>query len=148
MTTMADILPLMLKENAAAIAFNMAVYQIVEIWDDLIDKDKPASCHDIDGAFYAALITLPRNGFYRENFALLNPILESAILDWWAANKIEDTQKGDDLKTSYILRCGFQSLTTMSARIIGGVEWAQKVNTYLRTHGDTWAEYSAEFEVK
>lgn len=144
--TMADVLPRMMNGNQHAIAFNNALYAIVELWDDLIDKD-PTTPADINGAFYAALITLPRNPFYQQHFATLNPVLEAAILDWFTANELEK-QGGEHLRTSYILRCGIHAVTTMCARIIGGVDWANKVNLELRTIGDSWAEYSSEFGVK
>ncbi|MGZ5165754.1 MAG: hypothetical protein ACXWCQ_35110 [Burkholderiales bacterium] len=137
-----------LRGHDDAIAFIQLIHEIAEIWDDLIDKDNPVSDSAIDGAFYRALVTLPRNGFYRQHFALLSPILEAAILDWFAANDLERRRAGDDLRTAYVLRCGAQALTVMAARIIGGVEWARRVNLELRSSGDSWAEYSQELEAR
>jgi hypothetical protein len=133
-----------LRGNADAITFIRQIHEIAEVWDDLIDKDKPVCDSAINGAFYRALIGLPRNAFYREHFALLNPVMEAAILDWFTANDLEHRREGDDLHTAYVLRCGAQALTVMAARIIGGVEWARRVNLELRSQGDTWAEYSQQ----
>lgn len=145
---MCEVLPEMLQGDADAIEFNMALYQIVETWDDLIDKDKPALPEAINTAFYAALIRLPRNSFYQRNFALLNPVLESAILDWFTANALEAKRDIESLRASYMLRCGIQAVTVMCARIIGGLAWANSVNIKLRSSGDSWLEYSTEFGVK
>jgi len=134
--------------NPEAISFITTVHQIVELWDDLIDQDKPVKPKAINAAFYAALIELPRNGFYRANFALLNPVFEAAILDWFTANALEQRWQENDLHSAYMLRCGIHMLTVMSARLIGGMEWANKVNLELRSLGDTFDEYSKEFGEK
>lgn len=141
-----NFLDLLGNEDAAAL--NADLYQIVEMWDDLIDKDAATPDAGINAAFYTALIKLPRNAFYQRHFALLSPILESAILDWYAANALEKRRTGDDLRTSFILRCGVQAFTVMCARIIGGVDFACSVNLQLRSAGDSWAEYAAEFGEK
>lgn len=116
----------------------------MELWDDLIDKD-PASDERVNNAFYLALVTLPRNPFYRENFALLNPLMESAVFDWWTANEYETEKK--HLHTAYMLKTGIHTIITMSARIIGGAEWAKQVNSDMRSLGETWEQYSKEFGV-
>ena len=147
MKTANDLLPKFLKGDDEAIRFNSALYEIAELWDDLIDNDETTRA-GINAAFYAALITLPRNGFYQRHFALLNPIMEAAILDWFTANELESTGSIENKRAAFILRCGLQAVTVMSARIIGGVEWAQAVNLELRQQGDTWAEYSAKLGAK
>lgn len=144
--SMETLAPKWLKNDRDAVAFILAVHKVVELWDDLIDKDKDPQDADINAGLYAAMVTLPRNPFYQRHFALLSPLVESAILDWWTANELE-TQGGDGLHTSYILRCSGLALTVMCARIIGGVEWASAVNNELRSLGDTWAEYAAKHEV-
>ena len=135
------------KGDADALTFLLDVFNIVEVWDDLIDKDNPLQPSDISGAFYTALINLPRNPFYQRNFTLLNPVFEAAIMDWHTANSLE-SKGGDSLHMAFALRCGVQMLVVMCARIVGGIEWAKKVGVELREMGDTYAEYSAQFGVK
>ncbi len=135
------------KGDADALAFLLGVHAVVELWDDLIDRDKSVADTDIHAAFYTALVTLPRNPFYQRNFSLLNPVFEAAIFDWHTANALE-VKGGDGLHMAYALRCGVQMLTVMAARIVGGTEWAKQVGVELREMGDTWAEYSAGFGVK
>ena len=133
-----------LKGHQAAIEFVLAVHEIVELWDDLIDKD-PASDDRVNAAFYLALITLPRNRFYQDNLGLLNPLIESAVFDWWTANKFEAERK--QLHTAFMLKTGIHTIITMSARIVGGVDWAKQVNDDMRSLGETWEQYSKEFGV-
>ena len=139
-------LPRLLDFNAEAVELNTLLYQVAEAWDDLIDGDA-VNADVINATFYAAMVTVPRNPFYQRHFALLNPLVEAAILDWFTANDLEKTRNVDKLRTSYMLRCGLQAVTVMCARILKGVVWANAVNMELRTAGDTWAEYAAEFGV-
>lgn len=135
-----------LKGNPEAIRFILAVHDVVELWDDLIDQDKEATPENINRVFYRALIEIPRNRFYQAHFDTLSPLIESAIFDWHTANDFE--KRKEHLETAFGLRCTLQSLTVMSARIIAGVEWAQSVNNEIRSLGETWAEYAYGFGEK
>lgn len=130
-----------LKGNADAVDLNIALHEVVHLWDDLIDLDRPVTPADINKAFHHALITIPRNAFYRANFADLSPILESAIFDWLAANEIEKTKDVERLRQAYVLRYTLLSFTVICARIIGGPEWAHWVNVEFRTMASPWKEY-------
>jgi hypothetical protein len=133
-----------LKGDEDAVSLNAAVHQVVEVWDDLIDRDGPVVAEAINNAFYLLFVTIPRNAFYQQHFSVLNPLIESAILDWHAANEFE--RRRHQLETAFGLRCAGQALTVMCARIIGGVEWARSVNVQLRSSGETYAEYIKGFE--
>jgi len=145
---MTDDLDAFLKGHREAIAFVRVAFDVFETWDDLFDKDRECTPNEINAAFYAALVTLPRNRFYAENFALLNPLVETAILDWYAANSYEAAKTLEGLRQAYVLKSTAQQLIVMSARIVGGHEWAAEVNAKLRLMGETWDEYAAEFGVK
>lgn len=125
--------------HAAAIDFINTIFDIVETWDDLIDKDTDITDADINAAFRKSLVDLPRNTFYREHFERLNPLVESAIFDWLTANGME--RENDYLETAYGLKCSGQSLIIMSASIIGGHEHASQVSDEVRRSGETWRQY-------
>lgn len=136
------------RGNQAALEFLAAFHQIIEVWDDLIDKDNQVSDVAINAAFHIALISLPRNPFYREHFNVINPVIDSAILDWLAANELEKSTKECDLREAYVLRCSCLSVTVQCAKIIGGVEWAASINHELRSLPDQWPEYAAKHRVQ
>lgn len=137
------------KGDHEAFDFLMNVHEIVEVWDDLIDKDKAVSDLALNDTFYRALIVLPRNGFYQRNFSLLNPIFEAGILDWFTANALEAKGDTESLMAARVLRCNLQQLMVMCARVVGGVEWAKRVGLELRTMGvETFAQYASELGVK
>lgn len=131
-----------MKGNAEATAFVVALHHIVETWDDLIDKDHPVTGAGINRAFYAALVEIPRNSFYQDHFALLNPIVEAAILDWFAANEFEKSKEYD---RAWALGSTGLSVTVMCARILGGVEWATRVNVEFRKITEPLQEFVAAF---
>lgn len=144
MKELRDHLTVWLKGCEPAINFILTAHEIVETWDDLVDQDQEVPPNKASEVFYAALITLPRNQFYLANFALLNPVFEGAILDWLTANAMEKRKSGNDLKQAFVLRSGVLLLTAMSARIIGGLEWAAKVNLEFRSLSEAWPDYQKE----
>tara|TARA_R110000868_G_scaffold10713_2_gene52055 strand:- start:72 stop:500 length:429 start_codon:yes stop_codon:yes gene_type:complete len=137
-----ELLAKWLKGHRDAIALVLMVHDVVEIWDDLIDKDKEVAPEDINRVFRTALIELPRNPFYAENFGALNTIIESAIFDWHTANAFEASRT--HLETAFGLRCTIQSVTIICARIVGGPVWAQSVSNEIRSIGESYAEYVGE----
>ena len=146
MSTLVDIIAKATKGNENAADFLLAIHQVADLWDDLIDKDKPVAADSINRAFYNALVAIPRNPFYGANFAALSPLIESAIIDWHTANAFEASKQ--NLQTAYGLRCSGQSLCIMTARIIGGSNFAETIALELRSAGDTWAEYAAKHGVQ
>ncbi|MDR3439882.1 hypothetical protein [Telmatospirillum sp.] len=123
-----------LRGNQAAVNFMLLICDILHVWDDLIDRDKPANNDDIHRAFYGALVRLPRDPFYSANFLLLNPILEMAILNWQAANEMEAVGDEAGLRIAFILRSTYADLATMCARIVGGELWARQKGGEIRRH--------------
>lgn len=126
-----------LKGDQSAAAFVIDLRNVVEVWDDLIDKDKPVKPEDINGSFYTALVGLPRNRFYQEHFALLSPLVEAMIVDWHAANALEKS----NTEAAWALRFTFISVVAMCARIIGGLEWAQSVNADLWNEAESLDDF-------
>ena len=131
-----------MQGDPSATEFVVALHQVVEAWDDLIDKDQEVRPTTINGAFYAALVTIPRNRFYREHFTMLSPIVEAAILDWYASNQFA-TEKKVELAWA-LASCGL-SATVMCARIIGGIEWATQVSVEFRKITEPLSEFAADF---
>jgi len=110
------------------------------LWDDLIDKDKDRSDDDINGAFWIILVDIPLNGYYQRNCNLIMPVMQVAILEWLAANKLE---KGKRQDISYTLRCSIVSLIHQASLLCGGAEWADEVGEEIRmkTQSETIDQY-------
>jgi hypothetical protein len=113
------------KGNTDAIRFLEDITDILHLWDDLIDRDKPLTDGQINAVMWKALVDLPRNPFYAANFHTLNILLMAAIVNWEVATKMERERGGqDDLHIAYILRSSYIDLVLGVAVILGGREHA------------------------
>ncbi len=135
----------LMRGNVAAADFLELIVGLLHFWDDLIDRDKPVTDEAINTAMFEMLITLPRNGFYREHFHSLNPILLNAITNWHVANKFEREGGEYEQRIAYILRSSYVDLVTNSALIIGGPDYGRQVGEQIRryAHKETYEGYLA-----
>ena len=125
-----------------AVAFLLDVFNIGEIWDDLIDGDKPVSHHDISVAFTTALIRLPANPFYQAYQKKLSGCMTSGIHAWLDANEYE---RGDDNDKAYayVLRVWYMELITLVCELLHGFDYTRSISMDVRrffTH-ETLEEY-------
>ena len=118
------------KGNQSAIDFLGLIGGISQVWDDLIDCDAHITGLEVDYAFTSALISLPRNGFYRDHFHELQPIIENGIFNWMTATEFE--QRDESTPLSYVLRDSVSDLITRCAFIIGGVDWARHCDPHVK----------------
>ena len=140
-----DLCVKVMRGHVSATAFLDMICSILHLWDDLHDKDKAIADEQVDRAFWDALIELPRNAFYVQNFAALNTVLSVAIQNWHAANDMEDSTSDDDKEIAFIIRSAYVDLVILSATIIGGYDWAREVTPEIRRfwHNETLAGYKA-----
>lgn len=142
---MIDVIRKALRGHEQAVAFFMALYNALQIWDDLIDKDKPVPADNINRMMWTVLIEIPRNAFYQANFNDLNPILMTSIVNWHGANAMEATESEADKEIAFITRSAYVDLLIQSALIIGGVQWAIQMTPEIRRlwHDEGLAGYKA-----
>lgn len=133
----------LMKGNRAAADFIELIVDVLHFWDDLIDRDKPLPDELINRVMLDALITLPRNPFYRANFDPLNTVLMNSITNWHVATKLE--RSGDEYREriAYILRSSYVDMISTAALIVGGPSYATEVAEQIRlyAHSETWGGY-------
>jgi hypothetical protein len=137
------------RGNADAIRFLEDITEVLHLWDDLVDKDKELPDEVINRAMWKALVDLPRNPFYAQNFATLNTLLVAAIVNWEVATQMERKQTGkDDLHIAFILRSSYIDLVLGTAIIIGGREHAISMMLPARRlwHDEGFLGYRAALE--
>ena len=131
--------------NEDAVRFVLDICKIADVWDNLIDKDATMSDADIHAAFWAALISLPTNPFYRANQDQLLPLFVAGITNWKAATAIERSSEstGDALEIAHVIRYGIADVVLMTAVLTSGVEIAEKyaVELRMRSQRSNFAEY-------
>lgn len=125
---------LWLNGHTDAIAFIETVFTALHVWDDLEDRDRPVSMERFHDMMTAVLIALPRNRFYLEHFAELNPVLHLAILNWQIANRLERSASPLDLQNAFVLRSTYTDLITVAATILKGQAWGVTVGVESRRH--------------
>lgn len=120
-----------LRGNEHAIAMINLLRFVVQIWDDLIDRDREVPDAHVHRAFYAALIDLPRNPFYRTYSAELLPVLTNVILNWHASNALRRDEKPALRHAANVMRNRLADMVMICAAIIGGPAhaeaWASRV---------------------
>ncbi|WP_418131476.1 hypothetical protein [Variovorax sp. 278MFTsu5.1] len=119
----------LVKGDREAAAFLEMLFAVVHLWDDLVDGDKQA---DTSLMMFGALIALPRDPFYQRHFAMLSPLMEMAMLNWLTANELERTNSAADKRIAFITRSDYLNVALMSARIVGGWDWAREVAATAR----------------
>lgn len=113
------------RGDEEAVSFVETLHSITHVWDDLVDRDKPAMSEGtINGAFYDAMVGILRNGFYVEHFDELNFLIEQGIKDWFIANQAE---RAGNYALSFTMRGSIIRVFAHCAYLIGGEEWGQLV---------------------
>jgi hypothetical protein len=121
--------------NPDAHAFMIDAFRVAHIWDDLIDRDVPVANDAINEAFHAALVSLPRNPFYRANMHRLVNFIERSLIDWTVANKWEaapGAMSRQQAEIAYITRSSYTQLIIEVALIVGGFPHAMCIQEMVR----------------
>ena len=84
--------------------FHDLLSELSNIWDDLIDKDKPVSDEQINKAFKIALIYLPSNPVYKQLGEKMPVFFDLVISAFEVANLFESAGVDRYLQISYGLR--------------------------------------------
>lgn len=117
----------MVRGNRSAYDFLTTMFQVLHFWDDLIDRDREVVPEEVNRCMWDALVTIPENVFFQQNFGQLMPLLKTAIWNWQAANVMEASQESLDKQIAFVLRSTYVDLVSMCAYIVGGRDWAHEV---------------------
>lgn len=125
-----------------AVKFIQDLAFVSQVWDDLVDGDKVPTPEQVTAAFIKSLVELPRNAFYMQHFAVLNPLMESAIQCWLDANELERGNSGDRV-LAFVLRDRLGDLVSACAGIVGGLEWQRMASVEIRrmAHVESLGDY-------
>jgi hypothetical protein len=90
--------------NQAALDIYIHIIRLIEVWDNLIDKDKPVSESEINDAFLVCLFHLPLNPVYKHLQDHIAPMWLTVVNSYEAANSFERLGDEHSLELSHILR--------------------------------------------
>jgi hypothetical protein len=110
-----------------AVEFLELVFDITDVWDDMVDRDRDVTDAHINNTFTKCLVHLPGNLFYRKHYPVLAPQLMLVINAWQDANELE---KGDESDRVYA--CGLRfllvQLVATCVSLIKGPDAARKIS--------------------
>jgi len=133
--------------DPSAVDFICLLFEISDVWDDLIDKDKEVESKDINAVFRSALVSLPVCPFYVRNFNVLYPLVVSTITSWQTANVLHDMKSDANIAQAYTLRKLLINVVVESVRITSGDEAALQASIdgwIASANNDSYTEFLGE----
>lgn len=138
----------MLDDNDA-VDFLVTMFHIGEVWDDLIDRDKPISDEQINAGFVAALFELTANPFFQRHHHYLRPVMMSGVNGWLDSVHYEKYTSDTHWKHwAFVLRNWYMDIVPACAFLVGGFDHMRFVSLEARKFFQTESleQYLAEFE--
>lgn len=131
-----------------AVRFMLGVIDLAHVWDDLIDRDVKIEPAVVNRALWFAVVGLQRNRFFVQHRDRLLPVLETGILNWFAANDLEADGRMSSLEVAHVIRCQVGDVLLMAAEILQGHDFAAKHAAGMRmfTQQDSLDEYLRDFQ--
>lgn len=136
----------LMSGNKEAFQLMVDLSRLGNIYDDLIDRDKPVSEKDIHSLMAKVLLEIPENRFYREHQTEILAVMATGLINYHAANQIEALGNLEELRVSHCLRYSVIDVGLLCMKITGGYEFAAKNarRARLMFQNDTWAHYKSE----
>ena len=137
-----------LPDQPDAVRMLNDLFRAMHTWDDLVDKDKPVSEADINGAFVALMVHIPANPYYQRHFAQLHPLISAATIDWLAANDMERTGAVLDREIAFVTRSNYAMLVLKVIEVCRGYGFAAVAAADVRRtiHQEGLAAYCADLD--
>lgn len=126
-----------------AINFILAFADACELFDDLIDKDKPVEDDHVVRVLFSLITELPLNPFFDQFKHQLIPILVTGINAWLDANALEKGTDNDKV-FAYVLRDWYMEFVSFVIYLVRGRAYMREVSMEVRhffTHHETLEDY-------
>lgn len=126
-----------------AIQFILDFSDTCELFDDLIDKDKPIGDDHVIRVLFKVLTEMPLNPFFDRYKGQLVPIIVTGINAWLDANTLEGGND-NDLVFAYVLRDWYMEFVAYIIYLVRGRDYMRSVSMDVRhffTHHETLDEY-------
>ncbi len=126
----------------------MALSTVIEVWDDLIDRDREPTAGEVNNAFVLALFDLQVNPFFVRHRAYLLPLLMSAINAWMDSTQMERGADTHERMWAFFLKDAGRELFIQCAHLTGGFAHMRAVSLEMRrffTH-ETYQDWEHRHE--
>jgi hypothetical protein len=119
--------------DSNALMFLSTVMDAVEIWDDLVDKDKEVKGDDINRVFLNLMFFMPQNPFFERNKGYLLPVMMTCINAWLDSNDLQKSPVKRDLQAAWWLKQMGVELYGSVAFLMGGFSHMREISLEART---------------
>jgi hypothetical protein len=112
--------------NQDALNMYRMMIDLLHTWDDLVDKDKPATENDINNAFLICLVYLQANPFYRSIQEQIWPMWLTVVSAYETANKFERDKDAHGIEIAHNLRYAAGHIVAYAVQVCVGHEKARE----------------------
>ena len=116
--------------NESAIAFVNMLFDAVELWDDLIDKDVEVKDEHVNRVFMNLMFSLPANAWFSAHKEYYLPLIMTSINAFHDANKLAGDKELRNL-AFHIRNFGIE-IHIATAFLIGGYDHMRAVSEEMR----------------
>jgi len=130
-------------QDPHAVHFVIQFGDTCELFDDLIDKDKPIPDEHVIRVLFAVLTEMPLNPFFEKHKHRLIPVIVTGINAWLDANALEKGTDNDKV-FAYVLRDWYAELIAYVIYLTRGRDYMRSVSMQVRnffTHHETLEQY-------
>jgi hypothetical protein len=137
------------KGDEDAFRLGKAIIHIACVWDDLVDRDVPVTNEQINSLMWTMLVEMQLNPFYRKWSGVLQPLIQSSIINWHLSNLMEK-EPGLSREIAHVARYSAGDTLIYMAMLIGGMPWALEIGPEFkkRLQKEGFAEYNEEMNAK
>lgn len=134
-------------QDPAAISFFLTVADASELFDDVVDNDKPIEAGHVERVAFSLLTALPLNPFFDRFKGQLCPIMHTGINAWLDATAME---KGSEHEKThaYVLRDWYMELLMYVIYLTRGRDYMRSVSVEIRAFfmAETLEEYKEKLK--
>lgn len=96
--------PAWFNNNKDALDVMRQLCVLADVWDNLIDRDKPVNNAEINNAFLICLFNLPLNPVYRHLETQIAPMWLTVVSAYETATKFESDKDAQGIELAHSLR--------------------------------------------
>jgi hypothetical protein len=133
-------------EDSSAVEFVRILGMSTELFDDLVDQDKPVSEKQIFNLIFSLWVDLPFNSYWNAHKHFLMPVLFMSINAWLDANVLEKGERSDRAY-AYVFRNLTLQILPMVVFTLHGKERMREVSLEMHrffTEHETLDDYLGE----
>jgi hypothetical protein len=130
-------------QDPYAVRFIIDFGDTCELFDDMIDRDKPIEDDHIVRVLFKVLTEIPLNPFFDRFKSQLIPIIITGINAWLDSNTLENGSDNDKV-FAYVLRDWYMEFVAYVVYLTRGRDYMRDTSMEIRqffTHHETLEEY-------